>query len=155
MNLQADGSSEVPEPGENIHAVGDIATPLPKPLSAVTKPLIQLLLQVPHPALMNTSTQHHTRTMVLLLEQKTQTHFRLKFSFDLLPGCLSVMTRLQVGSRFGYRGRQKYVSCPNFQTAYLTHPASSPVGARRPFKEQVLPQHNVEHLTGHKGPDVE
>jgi len=30
-------------------------------------------------------------------------------------------TKIKVGSPFGYRGRQKYVSCPNFQTACLTH----------------------------------
>jgi hypothetical protein len=78
--------------------------------------------------------------MVLILEEKIQTHLRLKFFFDLSPGCLSVMTRLQVGSHVGYRRGQKYVSCPNFQNVYLIHPASSPVGARILFKEHVLSQ---------------
>jgi hypothetical protein len=50
--------------------------------------------------------------MVLGLVEKMQT--RLKFSFDLFPGYLSLMTRLQFGSSFGYRQRQKYVSCSNF-----------------------------------------
>jgi hypothetical protein len=107
LNLQPVRSNDVPEAGQTVYAVGDTVTPLPKPLSAVTKPLNQLFLQVAHPALMNTSSQHHTRTMVLLLEEKIQTYLRLKFSFDLFPGCLSVMTRLQVGRRFGYRRRQK------------------------------------------------